>query len=66
MHSLTHLELLHSNTGRLIRLCAHMHGKQNTQKRYFYNKALINTCRFWMYTKTTLLQDYPIAEYKVQ
>lgn len=34
------LALLHSNTGRLMRLCAHIHDKQNTQERHFYNKAL--------------------------
>ncbi|XP_017791827.1 PREDICTED: erythroid differentiation-related factor 1 isoform X2 [Habropoda laboriosa] len=40
VHDEANLALLHSNTGRLMRLCAHMHVKQNTQERHFYNKAL--------------------------
>lgn len=40
VHDQANLALLHSNTGRLMRLCAHMHVKQNTQERHFYNKAL--------------------------
>ncbi|KOX80301.1 Erythroid differentiation-related factor 1 [Melipona quadrifasciata] len=40
VHDEANLALLHSNTGRLMRLCAHMHIKQNTQERHFYNKAL--------------------------
>ncbi|XP_054016507.1 erythroid differentiation-related factor 1 [Hylaeus anthracinus] len=40
VHDEANLALLHSNTGRVMRLCAHMHVKQNTQERYFYNKAL--------------------------
>lgn len=40
VHDEANLALLHSNTGRLMRLCAHIHGKQNTQERHFYNKAL--------------------------
>lgn len=40
VHDEANLALLHSNTGRLMRLCAHMHVKQNTQERQFYNKAL--------------------------
>ncbi|KZC11110.1 Erythroid differentiation-related factor 1 [Dufourea novaeangliae] len=40
VHDKANLALLHSNTGRLMRLCAHMHVKQNTQERHFYNKAL--------------------------
>lgn len=34
------LALLHSNTGRLMRLCAHINIKKQTQERHFYNKAL--------------------------
>ncbi|XP_031843039.1 erythroid differentiation-related factor 1 isoform X2 [Nomia melanderi] len=40
VHDEANLALLHSNTGRLMRLCAHMHVKQNTEERNFYNKAL--------------------------
>lgn len=40
VHDEANLALLHSNTGRLMRLCAHMHDKQNTKERHFYNKAL--------------------------
>lgn len=40
VHDEANLALLHSNTGRLMRLCAHMHVKQNSQERNFYNKAL--------------------------
>ncbi|XP_032675397.1 erythroid differentiation-related factor 1 [Odontomachus brunneus] len=40
VHDEANLALLHSNTGRLMRLCAHMHAKQNAQERQFYNKAL--------------------------
>lgn len=40
VHDEANLALLHSNTGRLMRLSAHMHIKQRTQERYFYNKAL--------------------------
>lgn len=40
VHDEANLALLHSNTGRLMRLCAHMHAKQNAQERHFYNKAL--------------------------
>lgn len=36
------LALLHSNTGRLMRLCAHMHTKKQKQEKQFYNKALIH------------------------
>ncbi|XP_015600984.1 erythroid differentiation-related factor 1 [Cephus cinctus] len=36
------LALLHSNSGRLLRLCAHIHIKQRHQERQFYNKALIS------------------------
>ncbi|XP_018053067.1 PREDICTED: erythroid differentiation-related factor 1 isoform X1 [Atta colombica] len=87
VHDEANLALLHSNTGRLMRLCAHMHGKQNTQERHFYNKALVSYQKalqvlgdrktnpaiwdtvMWdfsttLYTKATLLQDYPTAEYK--
>ncbi|KAL6263033.1 hypothetical protein P5V15_005829 [Pogonomyrmex californicus] len=39
VHDEANLALLHSNTGRLMRLCAHMYGKQNTKERHFYNKA---------------------------
>ncbi|XP_043265831.1 erythroid differentiation-related factor 1 [Colletes gigas] len=42
VHDEANLSLLHSNTGRLMRLCAHMHVKQNTQERHFYNKALVS------------------------
>jgi len=89
VHDEANLALLHSNSGRLMRLCAHMHGKQNTQERHFYNKALVSYQKalqvlgdrktnpaiwdtvMWdfsttLYTKATLLQDYPTAEYKVQ
>lgn len=89
VHDEANLALLHSNTGRLMRLCAHMHGKQNTQERHFYNKALASyqkalqvlgdrktNSAIWdtvmwdfsttLYTKATLLQDYPMAKYKVQ
>nr|XP_033341580.1 erythroid differentiation-related factor 1 isoform X1 [Megalopta genalis] len=40
VHDEANLALLHSNTGRLMRLCAHMHVKQNAEERNFYNKAL--------------------------
>ncbi|EZA54471.1 Erythroid differentiation-related factor [Ooceraea biroi] len=40
VHDETNLALLHSNTGRLMRLCAHVNDKQNTQERHYYNKAL--------------------------
>ena len=40
VHDEVNLALLHSNTGRLMRLCAHMHVKENSQERNFYNKAL--------------------------
>ncbi|XP_076164566.1 erythroid differentiation-related factor 1 [Ptiloglossa arizonensis] len=40
VHDEANLARLHSNTGRLMRLCAHMNVKQNTQERHFYNKAL--------------------------
>lgn len=36
------LALLHSNSGRLMRLCAHMHVKKQTQEKHFYNKAIVN------------------------
>lgn len=39
VHDEANLALLHSNTGRLMRLCAHMHVKQ-MQESHFYNKAL--------------------------
>jgi hypothetical protein len=42
VHDETNLALLHSNTGRLMRLCAHIHDKQNAQERYFYNKAVVS------------------------
>ncbi|XP_046431466.1 erythroid differentiation-related factor 1 isoform X1 [Neodiprion fabricii] len=42
VHDEANLALLHSNSGRLMRLCAHIHMKQQTQERYFYNKALIS------------------------
>ncbi|XP_058791779.1 erythroid differentiation-related factor 1 isoform X2 [Phymastichus coffea] len=34
------LALLHSNTGRLMRLCAHINSKKYSRERHFYNKAL--------------------------
>ncbi|KAF7997417.1 hypothetical protein HCN44_005988 [Aphidius gifuensis] len=34
------LALLHSNTGRLMRLCAHINVNKQTEERHFYNKAL--------------------------
>ncbi|XP_066598751.1 erythroid differentiation-related factor 1 [Prorops nasuta] len=40
VHDEVNLALLHSNSGRLMRLCAHIHNKQNTQEQHFYNKAL--------------------------
>lgn len=40
VHDEANLALLHSNTGRLMRLCAHMHTKFPSQERHFYNKAL--------------------------
>ncbi|XP_017889932.1 erythroid differentiation-related factor 1 [Ceratina calcarata] len=40
VHDEANLALLYSNTGSLMRLCAHMHMKQNTQERNYYNKAL--------------------------
>ncbi|XP_003701400.1 erythroid differentiation-related factor 1 [Megachile rotundata] len=40
IHDEANLAFLHSNTGRLMRLCAHVHVKQNSQERHFYNKAL--------------------------
>ncbi|KAK2586143.1 hypothetical protein KPH14_001413 [Odynerus spinipes] len=42
VHDEANLALLHSNTGRLMRICAHMHVKHNTQEQHFYNKALAN------------------------
>ncbi|KAF7410218.1 hypothetical protein HZH68_004599 [Vespula germanica] len=42
VHDEANLALLYSNTGRLMRICAHMHVKHNTQEQYFYNKALAN------------------------
>ncbi|XP_036151294.1 erythroid differentiation-related factor 1 isoform X2 [Monomorium pharaonis] len=87
VHDEANLALLHSNTGRLMRLCAHMHGKQNMQERHFYNKALVSYQKalqvlgdketnpaiwdtiMWdfsttLYTKATIMQDYPTTEYK--
>lgn len=89
VHDEANLALLHSNTGRLMRLCAHMHAKQNTQERQFYNKALASYQRalqvlgdrktnpiIWdtvtwdlsttLYSRATMLQDYPIAGQKVR
>lgn len=40
VHDEANLALLHSNTGRLMRLCAHVNAKQQTQERHFYNKGL--------------------------
>lgn len=88
VHDEANLALLHSNTGRLMRLCAHMHAKQNIQERQFYNKALASYQRalqvlgerktnptIWdtvtwdlsttLYSRATMLQDYPIAGQKV-
>lgn len=42
VHDKVNLAFLYSNTGRFMRLCAHMHGKQNMQERHFYNKALVS------------------------
>ncbi|XP_012254661.2 erythroid differentiation-related factor 1 [Athalia rosae] len=42
VHDEANLALLHSNSGRLMRLCAHIHMKQQSQERHFYNKALIS------------------------
>ncbi|GAB1869397.1 Erythroid differentiation-related factor 1 [Camponotus japonicus] len=87
VHDETNLALLHSNTGRLMRLCAHIHDKQTVQERHFYNKALASyqkalqvlgdrktNSTIWdnvmwdlsttLFTMASLLQDYPIAEYK--
>lgn len=40
VHDEANLALLHSNTGRLMRLCAHVNAKQYSRERHFYNKAL--------------------------
>lgn len=40
VHDEANLALLHSNTGRLMRVYAHMHAKQSIQERQYYNKAL--------------------------
>ncbi|XP_076241456.1 erythroid differentiation-related factor 1 isoform X2 [Calliopsis andreniformis] len=40
VHDEANLARLHSNTGRLMRLCAHIHSKQHSQERHFHNKAL--------------------------
>lgn len=42
VHDEANLALLHSNTGRLMRLYAHIHGKQNMQESHFYNKSLVS------------------------
>lgn len=42
VHDEANLALLHSNTGRLMRLWAHMHIKRDIQERHFYNKALVS------------------------
>lgn len=42
VHDEANLALLHSNSGRLMRLCAHFHMKQQAQEKHFYNKALIS------------------------
>lgn len=42
VHDESNLALLHSNTGRLMRLCAYLNTKQYTKERHFHNKALIS------------------------
>ena len=40
VHDAANLALLHSNIGRLMRLCAHMHAKIPSRERHFYDKAV--------------------------
>lgn len=40
VHDEANLALLHSNTGRLMRICAHVNTKKHSRERHFYNKAL--------------------------
>jgi hypothetical protein len=40
VHDEANLALLYSNTGRLMRLSAHMNTKHQSRERHFYNKAL--------------------------
>ncbi|XP_014205550.1 erythroid differentiation-related factor 1 [Copidosoma floridanum] len=40
VHDEANLALLHSNTGRLMRVCAYINRKNPSRERHFYNKAL--------------------------